>query len=212
MSDRRPRRAACSLVSAISRQAWIIASHKCGAERTSRPRPVVRTTAPEIGGGGLLTHFTRASHAGDALDNLVEILRDGVVKGSGRMILGKRPTVCLFDAPIAELRRLLTRANRHRYQPFGVAIDKRYAFARGVRPVIYMPLVEARRMLAEEELWRVVALDPSRNPPIDWTFEREWRVRDQLGFPARAAVAFVENCRDVDDIPDPFHAATPWPG
>jgi hypothetical protein len=172
----------------------------------------VRTTPPEIGGGGLLTHFTRASRSGDALDNLVEILRGAVIKGSSRMIIGKRSTVCLFDAPIAELRRLLTRANRHRYQPFGVAIDKRYAFARGARPVIYMPLAEARRMLAEPELWRVVTLDPGRNPPIDWTFEREWRVSDQLALPARGAVALVETWRDVDEIYDRFDGAPPCAG
>jgi len=172
----------------------------------------VRAATPEIGAGGLLTHFTRASRAGDALDNLVAILRSAVIKGSSRMIIGKWPTVCLFDAPIAELRRLLTRANRHRYQPFGIAIDKRYAFARGARPVIYMPLVEARRMLPEDELWRVVALDPGRNPPIDWTFEREWRLRDGLALPAHGAVALVESWRDVDEIYDRFDGAPPCAG
>jgi len=128
------------------------------------------------------------------------------------MIIGKRPTVCLFDAPIAELRRLLTRANRRRYQPFGIALDKSYAFACGARPVIYMPLTEARRMLAEEELWRVVALDPGHNPPIDWTFEREWRVRDQLALPPRGAVALVETWRDVDEIYDRFDGTPPCAG
>jgi hypothetical protein len=172
----------------------------------------VQTAAPEIGTSGLLTHFTRASRAGDALDNLVAILRGAVIKGSSRMIIGKRPTVCLFDAPIAELRRLLTRANRHRYQPCGIAIDKHYAFARGARPVIYMPLTEARRMLAEEELWRVAALDLNRKPAIDWTFEREWRVRDQLAIPARGAVALVESWRDVDEIYDRFDGAPPCAG
>jgi hypothetical protein len=172
----------------------------------------VRTATPEIDAGGLLTHFTRASRAGDALDNLVDILRSAMIKGSGRMIIGKRPTVCLFDAPIAELRRLLTRANRRRYQPFGIALDKSYAFACGARPVIYMPLTEARRMLAEEELWRVVALDPGHNPPIDWTFEREWRVRDQLALPPRGAVALVETWRDVDEIYDRFDGTPPCAG
>ena len=172
----------------------------------------MRSAAPELGAGGLLTHFTRASRAGDALDNLVAILRTGTIHGSGRMIPGRRPTVCLFDAPIADLRRLLTRTNRRRYQPFGIAIAKRYAFARGARPVIYMPLTEARRMLPEAELWRVMALDPGRNPPIDWTFEREWRVLDTLALPPRGGVALVETWRDVDEIYDRFDGAPPCAG
>lgn len=128
------------------------------------------------------------------------------------MILGKQPTVCLFDTPIAELQQLLTRANRHRYQPFGIGIDKRYAFAQGARPVIYMPLREARRMLPEAEMWRVVALDLEHKTPIDWTFEREWRVRDNFALPSRGAVALVETWRDVDEIYDRFNGAPPCAG
>ncbi len=167
---------------------------------------------PKLPTTGLLAHFTRASRTGDALDNLVTILRHQTIAGSSRMILGKQPVVCLFDAPIAELKHLLVRSNRHRYQPFGIALDKRYAFARGARPVIYMPLREARRMLPEAELWRVVALDLSHTPPIDWTFEREWRVRDQLALPERGAVALVESWRDVDEIYDRFDGAPPCAG
>lgn len=100
----------------------------------------------------MLTHFTRASREGSALDNLVTILRDKMIRGSARMIRGRSPTVCLFDAPLAELSRLLVRDNRHRYEPFGIALDRRYAFKMGARPVVYMPWPEARRILPAEEL------------------------------------------------------------
>ena len=67
-------------------------------------------------------------------------------------------------------------------------------------------------MLPEAELWRVMALDPERKPPIDWTFEREWRLRDRLALPERGAVALVETWRDVDEIYDRFDGAPPCAG
>jgi hypothetical protein len=160
----------------------------------------------------MLTHFTRRSTGGDALDNLVTILRAGTIRGSSRMVRTKRAVVCLFDAPLSELNRLLVHNNRRRYQPFGIAVDKRYAFGMGARPVIYMPWSEACRMLDEQELWRVVAIDLAKTPPLDWTFEREWRVPDQLRLPAQGAVALVETWRDVDDLYERFDGAPPCAG
>ena len=92
-----------------------------------------------------------------AIDNLEAILRDGMIRGASRLIRGKRPVVCLFDATTHELGALLVRSNRRRYEPFGLAIDKRYAFAMGARPVLYMPWREARVILAERRsggAWR----------------------------------------------------------
>ncbi len=51
----------------------------------------------------MLTHFTRASRGGSALDNLVAILREGVLRASSRMVRNRAPVVCLFDAPLSEL-------------------------------------------------------------------------------------------------------------
>ena len=172
----------------------------------------MRAAAPKLTAGAVLTHFTRASPSGDALDNLTSILRDGTIRGSQRMMPGRQSAVCLFDVPMAELGRLLTRANRRRYQPFGLAMDRRYAFSRGARPVIYMPLSEARRILAQEELWRVVGIDLERTPTVDWTFEREWRVRDELPLPGHGAVALVETWRDADELYDRFNGTPPCAG
>lgn len=168
--------------------------------------------ARELAAIPMLTHFTRAAGTKSAIDNLEAILRAGVIRGATRLIRGKRPVVCLFDATISELGRLLVRSSRRRYEPFGVALDKRYAFAMGARPVLYMPWREARLILAEEEWWRVAAIDLERNPPIDWSFEREWRVAGDLPLPARAAVALVENWRDADELYDRFDGYPPCAG
>lgn len=171
-------------------------------------------TAPHIRlpPAAMLTHFTRASRAESALDNLVAILRDGTIRASTRMVRGGRAVVCLFDAPIRELRVLLDRRNRRRYQPFGIAIEKRYAFRMGARPVIYMPWGEAEGLLAPEEMWRVVTLDLERHPPVDWSFEHEWRTAGDLALPAGRAVALVESWRDADEIYDRFQGQPPCAG
>jgi hypothetical protein len=159
-----------------------------------------------------LAHFTRAAGKSSALDNLARILAGGLVRGSSRMLLGGQRGVCLFDAPADELAHLLTRENRRRYEPFGVAVDKRYAFSMGARPVIYMPSAEAAGILKHDEMWRVVSIDLARKPPIDWTFEREWRVRGDLPLFAQFSVALVAGWRDVDEIYDRFDGKPPCAG
>ena len=54
----------------------------------------------------MLTHFTRTAGTRSAIDNLDSILRDGMIRGATRLIRGKRPVVCLFDATIGESRPL----------------------------------------------------------------------------------------------------------
>jgi hypothetical protein len=166
----------------------------------------------KLGLSGMLSHFTRASRGGDAVDNLESILRQGVIRGSARMVRGGRPVVCLFDAALDELRRILVPDNRHRYQPFGIALDKRYAFKLGARPVVYMPWPEAQKMFAEEELWRVVAIDLEGNPPVDWSFEHEWRLLGELRLPAHSGVALVRSWSDAEDLYARFDGNPPCAG
>jgi hypothetical protein len=107
---------------------------------------------------------------------------------------------------------LLDRRNRRRYEPFGIAIEKRYAFRAGARPVIYLPSREAESLLAPGERWRVVALELERDAQIDWSYEREWRLAGDLALPAGHAVALVENWRDADEIYDRFQGQPPCAG
>jgi hypothetical protein len=161
----------------------------------------------------MLTHFTRASAAGGrALDNLISILREGIIRGADRLMPGRQAAVCLCDAPLGELNALLRRANRRRYEPFGIALDKRYAFSAGARPVIYLPLAEAGQLLERSQMWRVVPLELADNEQIDWTFEREWRHLGDLKFPPDRSVALVETWRDAEEIYDRFDGNPPCLG
>ncbi|MDO8434645.1 MAG: hypothetical protein Q7S58_19790 [Candidatus Binatus sp.] len=172
----------------------------------------MKRVSVKIPAAAMLTHFTRASKTASALDNLIAILKCGTIRGGRRMVGGGRAAVCLFDVPIAELGALLDRRNRRRYEPFGIAIDKRYAFKTGARPVIYLPAIEARQILDEEERWRVVTIDLNGAPPIDWTFEREWRLAGDLVFEPNEAAALVESWKDVDEIFDRFDGRPPCAG
>ena len=171
-----------------------------------------RVRLRQIPPAAMLTHFTRAAKTSTALDNLIAILREGVIRGSSRMIRHRHCAVCLFDAPVAELKQLLHRRNRRRYEPFGIALDKRYAFKMGARPVIYMPLDEARNLLPAEELCRVVTMDMNRTPTVDWSFEREWRIGSDLPIEPGRSVALVETWRDVEEVFDCFDGKPPCRG
>jgi hypothetical protein len=162
--------------------------------------------------GEFLAHFTRASARESALDNLISILDARAIAPSLRMVRGKTPVVSLFDAPLSELRGVLVRANRRRYEPFGIAIDKRYAFGMGARPVIYLPWNEARALVAPTEHWRVVSIDLERKPPIDWTREREWRAPRAIAIDPTRCIALVESWRDAEVIYDRFAGKPPCAG
>src|SRR5271170_6523803 len=98
-------------------------SHYSPSRRAVRMK---RAALPKFESSGMLSHFTRASRAGDAVDNLETILREGMIRGSTRMVRGGRPVVCLFGGPLEELKQILVHGNRRRYQLFGIALDKRY--------------------------------------------------------------------------------------
>jgi hypothetical protein len=106
----------------------------------------------------------------------------------------------------------LVRANRRRYEPFGLALERRYAYRMGARPVLYMPLAEAERIVPPDEQWRVVALDLDREPPVDWSFEREWRLAGDLPLPPNGAVALVESWKDAGDLYEAFNGSPPCAG
>lgn len=77
-------------------------------------------------------------------------------------------------------------------------------FSIGGRPVIYQPEAEYSA-LPETLRWRHVRYDLGVVPPIDFTWEREWRVRsDELCFDENFASVFLPNEewreRFIDDM------------
>ena len=74
---------------------------------------------------------------------------------------------------------------------------KEWLFAQGGRNVIYQRKSECDN-LPEELFWRHVTYDPLARPPIDFTWEREWRVKiDVLEITPKNALLVV---RGVDEL------------
>jgi hypothetical protein len=69
--------------------------------------------------------------------------------------------------------------------------DKKWIFERGGRPVIYQPDLEFRD-LSDSHKWRHVRYEPNNANPIDFTWEREWRVKcERLEFQPNHVVIVV---------------------
>jgi hypothetical protein len=173
---------------------------------------VIKRRSLQAAPAAVLTHFTRAVRTSSAMDNLVSILDGHVIRGGHRMVRGGQPAVCMFDIPLTALRTVLVPENRRRYESFGIAVDRRYAFKMGARPVIYLPWREARSAIAPEDHWRVVSIEMDRTPPVDWTHEREWRIAGALPLQPQLCVALVESWRDADEIYDRFDGHPPCAG
>ena len=57
-----------------------------------------------------------------------------------------------------------------------------------------------------------MALELERDKPIDWSYEREWRLAGDLDLQAGRAVALVETWRDADEIYHRFAGHPPCAG
>ncbi|WFD09026.1 DUF2971 domain-containing protein [Tepidibacter hydrothermalis] len=130
-----------------------------------------------------------------AVNNLIRILKDKEIKGSTTetgYIVGDDTSACFQDAPLNSLiqniehekrRRNQGKQRKVRYCGVGLTFRKQFVFNKGGRPVIYEKTKVAEEFLSENEHWRIVNIDLSEdNNIIDWTHEREWRVKGSLKF------------------------------
>lgn len=135
-------------------------------------------------------HFTKGATADEAFEKLLLIIGEGRLLAGNGMIKGGYNCVCFTEAPLPALAKgLVNSGSFTRYAPFGLMFEKRWLYDRGGRPVIYQPDGEFAS-LPEEVRWRHVRYEPNRTPPIDFTWEREWRLQCQeLTFtPAESAL------------------------
>ncbi|MBW2321510.1 MAG: hypothetical protein JRF31_11890 [Deltaproteobacteria bacterium] len=146
--------------------------------------------------GNLLFHFTRKppgnfitvefdrgstmSMTSSAYSALRKILYDGRLMGTSKWTYGYN-CVCFTEAPIQEFNSVFSlveiassKNERPRYEPYGIAVSKKAFFKRGGRPVIY-DHPSAFEELPESQQYRFVPYDPENK--IDFTWEREWRIR-----------------------------------
>ncbi|MGG2057374.1 DUF2971 domain-containing protein [Lysinibacillus pakistanensis] len=139
-----------------------------------------------------LTHLTKPQNNLDAVEVLIKILKERRLLGSGRngFIKGTERAVCFQDAPVNGIaQNILHEENMReefggkvRYQGVGLMLPKPYVFKQGGRPVIYEDKDIASKLFSDVN-WRVVTMNfNDRNNIIDWSHEREWRIKGDFEF------------------------------
>jgi hypothetical protein len=160
-----------------------------------------------------LIHFTKGRDREDAYRTLKLILQQQRLLGSDRLVRGAIPCISFSEAPLTSLEHgLINDTGFSRYAPFGLLFPKDFIFGRGGRPVIYQP-EEGFALLPEALRWRHVRFEPTAEPAIDFTWEREWRLPvDELRFQFHEVEVVLPNetFRDrfiADAESDSFHTA-----
>jgi len=124
-----------------------------------------------------LIHFTKGESQEEAFRRLQKIVLERTLIGTGTLIKGGYHCICFSEAPITSLESGLVNPNYYsRYSPFGILVTKAWLYQRGGRPVIYESN-EEYYSLPDSTKWRHMVYDPCRNPPIDFSWEREWRIQ-----------------------------------
>lgn len=142
--------------------------------------------------GDLLFHFTRTpkqegiswtrANGGkvyarsSASSVLMKILEEGRLVGTSTWTYGKN-CICFTEAPITEFNSIFSLVSlaasskeRPRYEPYGIAVNKKWFFQQGGRQVIY-DHPSTFEILPEELKYRFVPYDPLSG--VDFTWERE---------------------------------------
>lgn len=154
-----------------------------------------------------LYHLTRENNENDAIDVLIKILTECKINGSttdSGFIIGDNKAVCFQDTTTYGLSqnsfheqklREEKKTNKVRYKPIGLAFNKQYIYSKGGRPVVYEKTQTAKKILPPDEWWRIVNFDLSDSEyMIDWTHEREWRLKGDFHFDlSKAYVVLVSN-------------------
>ncbi len=139
-----------------------------------------------------LTHYTKVDETyGSGFERLCSIVQDGVIRGTSKMVGGNRPAVCLTECSPLEIMEMLKvmqlpmddlpyrqRGIEWNRSKHGIAIKRDALVEYGARPVIHGENV-IRTKIGQDELWRFKLFDPNIGHQ-DWTFEREFRVPDEI--------------------------------
>lgn len=165
-----------------------------------------------------VTHLTKRRGNRSALENLYKILDERILKASSSEgYVMKDSAVCFQEVPLASLAENIKyetemrgESGKIRYEGFGIRFNKGILFGKGARPVLYGPKEDMKSRVAECEHWRVVTLDlETADSIIDWTHEREWRIKGDLEFDYSEIEVVVETDKDYQAFVEHYQAINP---
>lgn len=148
-----------------------------------------------------LIHFIKGSSLEESFDTLTKIIEEKRLLGSKNLIKGGFKCICFSEAPIECLENGLVNSGYYsKYSPFGIMVPKSWLFSKGGRPAIYQREDEFYK-LCETQQWRHVTYEPDGYPPIDFSWEREWRIKkDVLHFSFNEASIIVPDKEWADKV------------
>lgn len=158
-----------------------------------------------------LIHFTSGESYEDAYRNLCTIFSSGRLLGSRKKIKGGYSCVCFTEAPLQSLVSGLVNPSAYsKYSPFGIIVEKVWLYKLGGRPVIYQS-DEEFSSLPESLRWRHVRYEPHSIPPIDFTWEREWRIQvEELEIISKTAGLVVPDRNWANQLLEDHDARQTW--
>ncbi|RYY73302.1 MAG: hypothetical protein EOO52_18010 [Gammaproteobacteria bacterium] len=133
-----------------------------------------------------LVHLTKGigedpkKHREEAFRILEKILGEKTLKGGTGFIRGGHRCVCFSEAPITKLSHILATKENNRnfkYQPYGIMVEKKWLYQKNGRPVIYGPS-DDYELLPDAMKHRHVCFSLEKQE-VDYTWEREWRVKTE---------------------------------
>ena len=148
--------------------------------------------------GGLITTSSSASAV------LHKILYEGILKGTPTWTRGQN-CVCFTESPISEFNSIFalvkvaaSKRERPRYEPYGIAVSKKWLFEQGGRPVIYDD-PKVFKKLPSDFRYRFVPYNPTKG--VDFTWEREWRINiDFLQLDPKQTLVIVPKADEAFDL------------
>ena len=145
------------------------------------------------------THLTKGATDDEAFEKLWTILIEKKLRAGTGYVIGDIPVCCFQDVPLIAIAENLryeegSNVGPVRYSPFGIRMNKVKLYEKWGRPVFYGKTEEMKQVIPKGEHWRLVKLnlEDSKNI-IDWTHEREWRVKGDLNFEYDEIEVLVKN-------------------
>ena len=121
-----------------------------------------------------LIHLTRDKD-GISSDKIFDkIISEKTIIGSSENIRGRFNCIWFSETPISAIGQIIAlKDSKFHYGSYGFMFSKKYLFDIGARPAIYQPDSDFK-LLPEDLQYRHVKFEIET---IDWTWEREWRLR-----------------------------------
>ncbi len=139
-----------------------------------------------------ITHLTKGDTEEKAFENLLSILENKKLNGGIGYVNGDIPVVCFQETPLGSIAENLLyekylrdekSSKKNRYMAFGLRFQKIIIYSNGGRPVIYGDTQELKDILPEKEYWRIEDMKlTDQHNIVDWSHEREWRIKNELSF------------------------------